>query len=275
MVQANFTLKGKTVTITRPRGQAEETIELIKKYGGNPYSFPTIELTGTDDLSTIKGFIDELTNGKIGYVVFMSPNGIKYLLNSAERLGLKAKLKKQLEKTAMMAVGPKTAKTLEAHNIKVNLIPNQYSSEGILECFQQLGISGKVIYIPRTTSATPILANKLREMGGVVQEIYVYRSLLPHDKKLTAKFFQDLTERKIHAIIFSSSLGVKNFFQMLKEFAPRQKLLNLMNSNITAVAIGPITAETLRKMGLDVDVMPDEYVFEEAVTALMRYWKTK
>jgi uroporphyrinogen-III synthase len=275
MVQNAFTLKGRTIAITRPREQAEETSRLIRKYGGEPYSIPTIELKGTSDLSSIKSFIDELEKGKIDYVIFMSPNGIKYLFSSAESLGMKAKLKEHLAKTITMAVGPKTAQELKDHSIPVSLVPDKFSSEGILECLRQSDIFGKSIYIPRTSSATPSLANRLKEMGVNVQEIYVYKSLLPIDQKLTGKFFQDLIKGKIHAIIFSSSLGVKNFFQMLKECVSEEKLLEFMNSSLTTVAIGPVTAETLLKMGLKVDVMPKKYLFEEALIALARYWNTK
>ncbi len=275
MVQNAFTLKGRTVAITRPRGQAEETARLIKKYGGKPYSIPTIEIKGTSDLLSIKKFITELGKGKVDYVIFMSPNGIRYLLSSAETLGMEAQLKEHLTKTLTMTVGPKTAQELKTHNIPVSLVPAKYSSEGIMECLRQLDVSGKSIYIPRTSSATPSLTNKLREMDAKVQEIYVYESLLPVDPKLTVKFLQDLIAGKIHAIIFSSSLGVKNFFQMLRKLVLREKLLELMNSKLTIIAIGPVTADTLVKMGLKVDVMPEKYLFEEAVIALAHYWSNK
>lgn len=272
MVQNAFTLKGRTVAITRPRRQVEETARLIKKYCGEPYSIPTIELKGTSDLSSIKRFITELGKGKVDYVIFMSPNGMLYLLSSAESLGLKTQLKEHLAKTVTMAVGPKTAEELITNNIPVSLIPEKYSSRGILKFLQESDVYGKSIYIPRTSSSTPSLANKLREMGGKVQEIYVYESILPDDQKLPAKFFQDLIEGKIHAIIFSSSLGVKNFFRMFRELVSMEKLLELMNSKLTIVAIGPVTAEAILNMGLKVDVMPDKYLFEQALITLARYW---
>lgn len=275
MVQNAFTLKGRTIAITRPRDQAKETGRLIKKYGGKPYFIPAIEIKRISDLSSIKRFIAELVKGKIDYVIFMSINGIKYLLSSAENLGIKTQLKEYLEKTVTVAVGPKTAEELRTHNIHVSLVPTKYSSEGIIQCLQQLDISGKSIYIPRTRGSTPTLAIKLREMGGKVQEIYVYESLLPINQKITARFFRDLIDGKIHAIIFSSSLCVKNMFQMFRELISMEKLRDIMNSRLTIIAIGPVTAETLNEMGLRVDIMPDKYLFEEALTALARYWNAK
>jgi uroporphyrinogen-III synthase len=223
-------------------------------------------------LSAVESFIAELTKEQVDYVVFMSVNGIRYLFSSAEKLRQKNQLKKGLEKTVTMAVGPKTAQELKNHNIDVGLVPAKYSSEGIRECFKQQGVSGKSVYIPRTRGATPELANSLRKMGVTVQEVYVYESVLPQNPNLVEKFLQDLAAKKIDAIIFGSSLSARNLFQMLKELISKEKLRDVINSNLTIVAIGPVTAETLLDMGLRVDVMPKEYLFKETLNVLACYW---
>jgi uroporphyrinogen-III synthase len=275
MVQNAFTLKGKTVAITRPREQAEETGKLIKQYGGKPYFIPSIEIKAASDLSAVESFIAELAKEKIDYVIFMSVNGIRYLLSSAENLGLKTQLEQSLEKTLTMAVGPKTAQELRNHNMPVGLVPAKYTSEGILECLRQCGVSGKSIYIPRTRGATPDLANRLRAMGGEVQEVYVYESMLPSDQDLKERFLQDLIGGKIDAIIYGSSLSAKNLFKMLREIISNKKLRDIMNNKLTIVAIGPVTAETLCEIGLRVDVMPDKYLFEEALIKLAHHWNVE
>ncbi len=275
MVQNAFTLKGKTVAITRPRDQAEDTGKLIKQYGGKPYVIPAIEIKASSDLSAVASFIAELVKEKIDYVIFMSVNGIRYLLTSAENLGLKTQLKQSLEKTVTMAVGPKTAQELRNHNIPVGLVPAKYSSEGIMQCLKQVGIASKSIWIPRTRGVTPDLAKSLGAMGGKVKEVYVYESMLPNNKDLKERFLQDLIDGKIDAIIYGSSLSAKNLFKMLRELISKEKLRDIMNNKLTIVAIGPVTAETLSEMGLRVDVIPDKYLFEEALIALAHYWDTK
>jgi uroporphyrinogen-III synthase len=274
MVQEAVTLKGRTIAVTRPRGQAEEAGEMIAKKGGKPYFIPTIEIKGPRDLSATKKFIDALVKGEVDYVIFMSINGVRYLLSAAESLGLKDQLKKRLEKTKTLAVGPKTAQELRKNQIQVDLIPARYTSEGIIESLQQHSVSGKSIWIPRTSQAPPALAERLRKMHNNVQEVYVYESRLPVDPELTAQFLQDLVGGQIHAIIFSSSLGVKNLFRMLAEQVSTEKLREIMHNKLTIVAIGPTTAEALAEMGLKVDVMPEKHLFEETLNALARYWDT-
>jgi len=274
MVQESSTLKGKTVAITRPRGQAEEAAEMIEKRCGKPYFIPAIEIKGPSDLKPIKKFIAELQKKEVDYVIFMSVNGVRYLLSVAESLGQLDETLDGLRKTVMITVGPRTAQELEAHKIKVDIVPSKYTSEGILESLERLNVSGKTVRIPRTSSATPVLKEKLWEMNASVQEVYVYESVLPADQKLKEKFFQDLTAEKIDAIIFGSTSCVKNLFQMLEDQIPQEKLRDLMNSKVTVVAIGPVTAGALVEMGVRVDVMPDKHLFEEAVAALARYWNS-
>jgi uroporphyrinogen-III synthase len=273
MVQKASSLKGKTVAITRPAGQAEEAGKLIEAKGGVAYYIPAIEIKGLSNFSSVKKFITELLKGQVDYVIFMSTNGVKYLFGAAETLKQTGELKEGLAKAFVIAVGPRTAQALEEeYHVQVGLVPMKYSSEGLIECFQGREVSGKKIRIPRTSNATPTLTEKLKEMGADVEEIYVYESGLPVDEKLKNKFFQDLTSGKIDAIVFGSGLSAKNIFKMLSEKASMEKLRNIINDKVTTVAIGPTTAEALKEMGVKVDVMPKDYLFEKALAALAKYW---
>ena len=275
MVQENQTLKGKTIAVTRPREQAKETVRTIEERGGKSYLFPTIEIRGQQDLSAVKAFFNALSSGKVNYVVLMSVNGVQHLLEAAERLGVKEEVKTNLKDTMKIAVGPKTAQEMEKNGINVDLIPEKYTSEGILQCLQQQHVKGKTIYIPRTSEAPPELAEKLRAMGNEVEEVYVYKSLIPSNRGLAQKFIKNLSNDEIDAIIFTSALGVKNFFTMLKQVISERKLKSLIEEKIIVVAIGPTTSKALAEKGIPVDVMPENHTFNEALDALVSYWTTK
>ena len=276
MVQKTPSLKGKTVAITRPAGQAEEAGKLIEEKGGVPYFIPAIEIKGLTNFSPVKKFVSELLKGQVDYVIFMSTNGVKHLFSAAEALNQISQLKEGLAKTFVIAVGPRTAQALEEeYHVHVSLMPTKYSSEGIIECLQGKEIAGKIIRIPRTGNATPTLTDQLKRMGADVEEIYVYESCLPVDGKLKEKFFQDLTSGKIDAIVFGSGLSAKNIFKMLSEKASMETLRDLFSGKVTTVAIGPTTAEALMELGVKVNVMPEDYLFEKALAALAAFWSSR
>jgi uroporphyrinogen-III synthase len=272
MVQKTAPLKGKTVALTRPVGQAEEAGKLIEAKGGLPYYIPAIEIKPLSNPKPVKRFITELQAGKVDYVILMSTNGVKYLFAVAESLNQADELRRGIAKSFVIGVGPRTAQELEAFGVKVDLVPEKYSSEGLLEVLKPKNVTGKVIRIPRTTSATPTLTDQLTAMGANVQEIHVYESGLPVDEALKAKFFEDLTCGRIDAVLFGSGLSAKNIFKMLTEKAPMEKLREIMAKKVVVVAIGPTTAEALKELNIKVDVVPKDYLFEEALSALAAFW---
>ena len=113
MVQKTPSLKGKTVAITRPAGQTEEAGKLIDEKGGTPYFIPAIEIKGLANFAPVKKFISELLNGQVDYAIFMSTNGVKYLFTAAQTLKQSSQLNEGLAKTFVIAVGPRTAQSLE------------------------------------------------------------------------------------------------------------------------------------------------------------------
>jgi uroporphyrinogen-III synthase len=271
MVQAT-PLKGRVVAITRPAGQAEEAGELIRQKGGVPYYIPAIEIKGLSNPEPIKKFIAELGAGKVDIVILMSTNGVKHLFSAADDLKLALQLKEGLAKTYVIAVGPKTAEAITAFDVHTDLIPQKYSGEGLLEALKEKNLAGKSIRIPRTSNAPPALSEALKARGALVEEIYVYESGLPIDEKLKTRFYQDLTDGHIDALLFGSGLSAKNIFKMLTEKAPNEQITKTFAEKVTVVAIGPTTAEALNKLNVKVDVIPADYLFDKALDALATYW---
>jgi uroporphyrinogen-III synthase len=90
---------------------------------------------------------------------------------------------------------------------------------------------------------------------------------------LKAKVFEDLTGGKIDGILFGSGLSAKNIFKMLTEKASMEQLRKLLAEKVTIVAIGPTTAQALEELAVKVDVVPKDYLFEEALSALAQFWQ--
>jgi uroporphyrinogen-III synthase len=271
MVQ-NTPLKGRTIAITRPIGQAEEAGELIRTKGGIPYYIPAIEIKPLNNPEPLKKFITELQENTVDYVALMSTNGVKHLFSATEEIKQTNQLYEGLKNVCVIAVGPKTAEALKEKNIRVDMIPQKYSSDGLIEALSNTNLKNKTFRIPRTSNASPTLTETLQQMGADVQEIYVYESGLPIDEELKTKFYQDLTEGHINALLFGSGLSAKNIFKLLTEKASMEQLRQILTEKVTTVAIGPTTAQALNELKITVDVVPNNYLFDSALDALAQYW---
>lgn len=265
-------MRGRTVALTRPRAQAEDAADAVRRMGGNPYIIPTIEVKPARNLAPIKKLIMELSRGEVDYTIFVSSNGVNQLFAATDRLGQRSELLQGFSKTTVVAIGPSTAAALRKQEVSVNLIPDEYSSEGIAKRLIKLSVNGKTIRIPRTSESSPTLKRMLRRAGASVKEVHVYQSGIPNDEASALNFIKDIDAEKIHAVVFGSALSASNLFRMLKTHAPVDRLRALLNSRVTVVAIGPVTEKALTKLGVKVDVKPERYLFEDALNALAAYW---
>ena len=78
-----------------------------------------------------------------------------------------------------------------------------------------------------------------------------------------------LANKEIAAITFTSSSTVSNFLKRLQSEGGDQRHL----AGVCLAAIGPVTAGTMSKLDLPVDVVPDDYTLPALVSALEAYFE--
>jgi len=91
----------------------------------------------------------------------------------------------------------------------------------------------------------------------------VYQNVRPADYELVRR---ELAEGSIDMVTFTSSSTVTNFLEMLGE--EREALLK----NVKVATIGPITAKTAEKAGLQVDVQPAAYTIPALVDSILDFY---
>jgi len=264
-------LEGKTIAVARSAEQGRETGRLISEKGAIPHYFCAIETKGLSDLSSVRSFIGELMNNQVDYVIFTSANGVKYLMYAAEQINQVVELKRGLARVYVIAVGPHTSSCLAGCHIRVDLVPFEHNSEGLVECLRGRVITGKRICIPRGTAGRPLLVERLCQLGAEVVEVPVYEADIPEGQD-SSGMYDGLLAGRIDAVIFGSGLSAVNTVRSLSAQTSLDVVRQLLNEKTIVVAIGPVTAVALNELGVKVDVVPEEASFEKALLALSVYW---
>ncbi len=114
------------------------------------------------------------------------------------------------------------------------------------------------------------LPEMLDDAGATVTVAPVYRNVPPQGRKDELR--EQLTEGDIDLVTFTSSSTVTNFLTMVD--AVNEKELHQLLDGVKIAAIGPITAETVRKNGLRVDIQPDSYTIADMVEAIVDYYRS-
>lgn len=242
------------VAITRPKDRAKKACEIVEKLGGEAVLAPTLDLkpVNTQSLKNLVANKDELD-----WIVFTSPTTIvslnKFYPDFLESLECK-----------IAVIGNKTGKLVEKQGLAVDLMPDEFTAEGLIEEFKKNGITDKTIGIPRTASARPVLPEELEKLGNTVILAEAYKSLFPMDEKAVEELIQKIENREIDAITFTSPLTVENFFTIADD---KQKIAELLNENLLVVSIGPITARVLDKYEVE-NIYPDTYTVPDMMELL-------
>ena len=148
-------------------------------------------------------------------------------------------------------------------------MPEDFTAEGLIEEFKKREITDKIIGIPRTTSARPVLPQELEKLGNEVILAEAYKSLFPMDENAVQELIRKIENKEIDAITFTSPLTVENFFQIAEN---KEKLAQLLNDNLLVVCIGPITAKVLKKYNIAY-IYPDTYTVPDMMELLFKTWR--
>ncbi|MBI5567546.1 MAG: uroporphyrinogen-III synthase [Chloroflexi bacterium] len=246
-------LEGKRILVTRPRAQAAELCDKLTAHGAIPIIFPTIEIAPLTDVSELDRAMRELNT--YDWIIFTSVNGVKAFW---DRLDLGGLQDLRGLPSHIAAIGPATARALEAHGMTVTLIPDEYVAEAIVENIGS--VQGQRILLPRADIAREALALELQKRSALVDEIAAYRTLPAAPDPIGLAELR----RGVDVITFTSSSTVRNFVAL----AGQDSIL----PNTIIACIGPITATTARELGLPVDIVATEYTMSGLVAALVTHF---
>lgn len=235
-------LRNRTIAITRSRRDADEFFEMVKAEGGMAIALPTIQVVPKGEKAA-RDFLDKLKR-KFDYCAFMSSQAVDVLFSHAPRKETIA----ALNKLQVIAVGPKTRARLEACGVKVGLVPDRFSSAGLVELLSGRRPKGKRIIIPRSAAANDFTAKALAGLGMKVEEILLYTIKTSAPGEEWPAFVSLLAKRKVDGIVFTSASSVRAFFEILGKISQNKQRLDRLTK---VISIGPFTSRELEKGGIE------------------------
>ena len=250
-------LFGKRVLVTRSRTQASTLSQLLAQEGAEPIELPTIDIEAAPDPGALDDALARLS--EYDWAIFTSSNGVEAFFQRIGRAGLDSRA---LHPVKVCAIGEATAQELIKHGIAADLVPQEYSSQGILHALKGQNIQGLRFLLARADLAGEDLAKGLMELGAQVDQAVAYRTVPAPEGREWARATLD----NIDVITFTSSSTVRG-------------LVNLLQGDVEALrgaviaCIGPLTAATASRLGLKVDLVAQEHTIPGLVSAMIEWFE--
>ncbi|HAM51315.1 MAG TPA: uroporphyrinogen-III C-methyltransferase [Nitrospiraceae bacterium] len=255
-------LFGHRILVTREHAAGFEPLEDL---GAEILEFSTIEIVPPTCYRELDAAIERIST--YNWLIFTSGNGVRCFF---ERFFGLDKDIRDLKGIKICAIGTKTAAEIKRYGIKVDLMPEEFRAEGLIETFlkvvgqrsAQNSLWGMKFLLPRAEVAREIFPEMVRKLGGEIDVPAAYRAIKPelHGKRLK-RFLQ---EGRITIATFTSAATFTNFIEIIGSDA-----YAFLKEIIIAV-IGPVTAKAVEKAGLKVSIMPEQSTIEAMVDEIIQ-----
>jgi uroporphyrinogen III methyltransferase/synthase len=215
----------------------------LEDLGAETLEIPTIKILPPKSGKIMREALEGI--GEYDWLVFTSPNGVEHFFRAFFEVYHDIR---DIGGVKIAAIGPATAARLQSLHLQVDLQPEEFVAEEVVKAFEkEFNIENQRFLLPRADLARDALPEGLEALGGIVDKVECYRTV-PEVEDESGNLARLLAEGA-DAITFTSSSTVENFCNLvnLGELLAKFPQLKL-------ASIGPITSETIRKRGFNVDV---------------------
>lgn len=175
--------------------------------------------------------------GKFDWLIFTSVNGVKYFFQRLTAAGLDTRTLAGLK---IAAIGKTTAERLSEFGLTADMVPENESSEGLLDMFKQFSVKDKRILLPQSQIASKVLSESLAQAGAAIDAITVYKTVEIEPSDIDLSF--------INIILFTSGSTVRAF---VKKFGK-------VPGHIKSYCLGTPTLEEAKKNSINAEIMPQQ-----------------
>ena len=250
----NRPLFGRRIVVTRAAQQSAALTDRLTELGADVIEMPATR-TARLDLAPLRSEIARLDDYQ--WLIFTSQNAVSIFWEQLLGGGRDARA---LAGLAIAAVGPATAGALLERGIAVDVIPERFVAEGLLE---KLGdrddVSGARVLYVTAEGSREVLPEGLTSLGAELNVIHAYRSI--QDGRGAARLRKALESGTVSAATFTSASAVHSYVDLVGEEA---------SLRAPAVTIGPQTSEAVSAAGIELLAEAEESTTDGLIAAVER-----
>ena len=247
---------GKRIVVTRARSQASSIASLLAAAGADVIEMPATRIEASDP-APLRATLSRLS--EYGWLIFTSQNAVRIFWDALRADGKDARA---LAGVKLAAVGPATAEALLDRGLAVDVSPERFVAEGLLdELTLRRDVRGVRVLYAAAAGARETLEEGLNEFGAIVDRVTLYRSAI--DGAGADALRETLLAGGADLVTFTSASSVDAFVAAVGHEAAKRA---------PAASIGPITTAAAHEAGLDVVVEAKQSTIAGLVDAISEHF---
>ncbi|SIO65926.1 uroporphyrinogen-III synthase [Singulisphaera sp. GP187] len=261
--------------VTFESRQAGPMAELIARQGGVPVAAPALREVPIGDNPAVFAFADRLIAGDFDMVIFLTGVGTRFLTQAIETQIPRETWTGALAKAKIVIRGPKPLVPLRELKVRIDLqAPEPNTWRELLHALDtNLPVTGLRVAVQEYGKANSELIEGLEQRGATVSRVPVYRWALPENTEPLRHAIEAIATGQIGAVLFTSAQQVVHMLEVAAEMGRETELRAALTDQTVVGSIGPTTTETIRELGLTVDLEPEHPKMGPLVATVAAGWR--
>ncbi|MDP4155953.1 MAG: uroporphyrinogen-III synthase [Bacillota bacterium] len=265
-------LEGKRIALGGSR-KIEEISLLIEKQGGVPMVRSLQGITFLAEKEVEPDLLEFVNEGS-DWVIFTTGIGLETLVNLAEKLEVKEQFLSVIRRANVASRGYKTLAALKKLNIQPVVVDEDGTTKGLSRALESMDFTGKRVMIQLHGETAPALTKFFEDRGAKVTKILPYQHIAPETETVT-KLCDEMIGHEIDAVCFTTAVQVRSLFDFARKTGFFNNVLNCFRQNVTAAAVGKVTAEALKEEGVERIITPEIERMGAMIIELSNYYRKK
>src|SRR5213594_219487 len=195
----------------------KEFSTLLERFGATVYACPLLEEKPLENREELGEFVRQLAAGTFDAMVFLTGVGARFLVSAAESAGLRNQFLQALNKMTIVVRGPKPVAALRQFGVKVDVIPENPTTEGVIEALRPRDLKDRRIGVQLYGVPNPQLVSALEARGAKVLPVQVYAYGAAADPSSVRALVAKIMNREIQVLAFTSVPQVHMLFDIASQ----------------------------------------------------------
>ena len=251
---------------------SRELARLVEKHGGEPVCVPAVRESPELSPEILSKLIEDLKGDRHEIVIFMTGVAVSLLFEVADQVGRRPDLVAALKRLTTVCRGPKPTAALRGFGVPPTLSAREpFTSAEVIDVLAGIELKGRRVILLHYGERSETLAETLLARQAQLDELWLYRWLMPEDTEALGGLVHRIIAGEIQALTITCQVQFRHLMTVAESLHLERDLVRTLNDNVVVAAVGPTCAAILRAYGVRVSVMPDHPKMGPLVISLLRY----
>lgn len=250
-------LSGFRIAVTSDR-RSGDLIDAFVRRGAEVIHAPAVHIAPADQDDILIADTQAIISARPDVVIVTTAYGLRRWIECAEAAGLGEHLHETLGSARIIVRGPKSRGAVRAAGLDDDGMADDERTASAISLALEGGVDRATVAVQLHGHDDVEQLGRLRHAGARLLTVAPYRWVRPTDESRLGRLVAAIAAREVDVVTFTSAPAVDGLVSAAAQLGMDGALIEALRQDVTAAAVGPVTAEPLLDLGVN-PIVPERF----------------